>query len=181
MSTHSRFTQLATFTALSAAATLLLSACAGSTTGQPDAMAALAPASGSTVTGHVAFTQVAGALHLDVSVAGLTPGVHGFHIHEVGDCSAPDATSAKGHFNPDAHQHGNPSGDMHHAGDMPSLTADANGKVTASFDIKGVTLDAGATSIINRALVIHADPDDYKSQPAGNAGKRVACGVIKAG
>jgi Cu-Zn family superoxide dismutase len=139
------------------------------------AHADLAAASGSAVTGRVAVTAISGGVHLEVKASGLAPGVHGFHVHEVGDCSAPDASSAKGHFNPGAKPHGS------HAGDLADLTADASGMAHLSVDMPGLALDDGPTGIVGRAFVIHADPDDHKSQPAGNAGKRIACGVIKAG
>jgi superoxide dismutase, Cu-Zn family len=111
-------------------------------------------------------------------VAGLTPNrEHGFHVHEKGDCSAPDASSAGEHLNPDAKPHGSPQG-VHHAGDLPSLKADASGVASVSFEVKGSLLGAGAQDLMGKALVVHADPDDYSSQPAGNSGRRIACGVI---
>jgi len=139
------------------------------------AHADLAPANGSSVSGTVVVTSITGGVHLVVNATGLAPGVHGFHVHEVGDCSAADASSAKGHFNPGATAHGM------HAGDLPDLTADSSGVARLSADVAGVELGDGATSIMGRAFVIHADPDDHKSQPAGNSGKRIACGVIRAG
>ena len=139
------------------------------------AHADLAPASGSAVHGTVAVTAVNGGVRLEVKATGLTPGVHGFHVHEVGDCSAPDASSAKGHFNPGGKPHGS------HAGDLADLTADATGTATLTTVMTGLSLDEGPTGIIGRAFVIHADPDDHVTQPSGNSGKRVACGVIKAG
>jgi Cu-Zn family superoxide dismutase len=140
------------------------------------AHADLGPASGSEVSGTATVKSLpAGGVRIDVRVSGLAPGVHGFHVHEAGDCSAPDASSAKAHFNPTAQPHG------HHAGDLPDLTADASGNAVLSADLPSLELGDGANSILNRAFVIHADPDDHKSQPAGNSGKRVACGVIKAG
>jgi superoxide dismutase, Cu-Zn family len=142
--------------------------------GPAAAHADLGPASGSAVSGTVNLSAVAGGVHFDVKASGLKPGVHGFHVHEIGDCSAPDASSAKGHFNPAAKPHGQ------HAGDLPDLTADASGNAILSADVSGIELGDGATSILNRAVVIHADPDDHTSQPAGNSGKRIACGVIKA-
>jgi len=142
--------------------------------GPLQARADLGPASGSAVNGTVTVRALAaGGVHLDVKLLGLTPGVHGFHVHEVGDCSALDASSAKGHFNPTGKPHGS------HAGDLPDLTADAAGAARLSADVAGLTLDDAATSIMGRAFVVHADPDDHVSQPAGNSGKRVACGVIK--
>lgn len=138
------------------------------------AHADLSPASGSAVSGTVTVTSQAGGVRLDVKAAGLAPGVHGFHVHEVGDCSAPDASSAKGHFNPGGKPHGG------HAGDLPDLTADANGVAQLSASVSGLELSEGPAGILGRAFVIHADPDDHVSQPAGNSGKRIACGVIKA-
>jgi len=148
---------------------------AASAAGPAVARADLGPASGSQASGTVTVTALAGSgVHLDVKVSGLTPGVHGFHVHEVGDCGASDASSAKGHFNPTGKPHGS------HAGDLPDLTADASGAVRLSVDVPGLELGDGPTSIMGRAFIVHADPDDHVSQPAGNAGKRVACGVIKA-
>lgn len=157
---------------------VLLGACATSPVG-PMATAELQARSGSAVSGKVRFTEVNGRLRVDAQVAGLTPGEHGFHIHEVGDCSAPDASSAKGHFNPQGKMHGHHAGSERHGGDMPNLVANADGVARFSGDIEGLTL-SGMTGIIGRSVVIHADPDDYKSQPAGNSGKRVACGAVVA-
>jgi Cu-Zn family superoxide dismutase len=113
-------------------------------------------------------------------VRGLAPGSeHGFHIHDKGDCSAADASSAGGHFNPGAAQHGAGSG-VHHAGDIPNIKADARGVAHVDAKVAGVTLAAGATSVAGRSLVVHRDADDYTTQPAGNSGPRVACGVIAA-
>jgi Cu-Zn family superoxide dismutase len=147
---------------------------------KPDAVAELGPASGSQVTGTVTFLRLAGGgVHVAAKISGLTPGEHGFHIHEVGDCSVADASSAKGHFNPTGKPHGSQEGE-HHAGDMPNLIADADGKAHYSADFPGLEIGNGDGNIIGRAVIIHAVPDDYKSQPAGNSGKRIACGVIKA-
>jgi Cu-Zn family superoxide dismutase len=147
----------------------------GHAAGPTLAHADLGPASGNQASGTVIVTAITGGgVHLEVKVSGLTPGVHGFHVHEVGDCSAPDASSAKGHFNPTGKPHGS------HAGDLPDLTADANGNAQLSANVPVLELGDGPTSIMGRAFVVHADPDDHVSQPAGNSGKRVACGVIKA-
>lgn len=162
-------------------ATLLtLAACASSPPSKPDAIATLSPSSGSQVGGNVSFRNAAGGVFVEVIATGLTAGAHGFHIHEVGDCSAPDATSAKGHFNPKVKSHGHPMEGDHHAGDMPNLVADASGEARLSVVIPGLSVGSGEGNILGRGIVIHADPDDYKSQPAGNSGKRIACGVIKA-
>ena len=144
-----------------------------------DAAALLEGRSGSQVRGSVTFAPVGDKIRVSVQASNLTPGPHGFHIHEVGDCSAADAASAKGHFNPGGHAHGAVTAAEHHAGDMPNLVADADGNALMTSELAGVSLDEGSTGILGRAVVIHADPDDYTSQPAGNSGKRVACGVIR--
>jgi Cu-Zn family superoxide dismutase len=156
----------------------LITGCASMNQGSA-ARADMVARSGSTVSGTVTFTPVAGGLQVNAIIAGLTPGEHGFHIHEAGDCSAADASSAKGHFNPTGKAHGHHGGDTRHAGDMPNLIANAQGQASFSAKIMGLEL-SGNTGIIGRSVVIHADPDDYKSQPAGNSGKRVACGVVAA-
>jgi len=137
-----------------------------------EAVVTLAPASGSSVQGEVHVRAISKGVHFEGSVTGLSAGVHGMHVHEAGDCSAPDASSAKGHFNPLRQMHGM------HAGDLPDIVADASGKAKFSFDVAGIDLGTHEMGISGRALVIHADPDDHKSQPAGNSGKRIACGVI---
>lgn len=144
----------------------------------PSAVATLSPASGSQVSGVVRLVQEGDHIVVRARVTGLAPNSeHGFHVHEKGDCSAPDASSAGGHFNPEHKLHGSPSGE-HHAGDLPSLKADAAGVAATSFEVKGSLLGTGAGDLLGKALVVHADPDDYMSQPAGNSGARVACGVI---
>ena len=159
-----------------------LAGCAAGTRPEsPRAAAQLQPKSASQVAGSISFTQEGGTLRVVARVTGLTPNQeHGFHVHEKGDCSSADAMSAGGHFNPTAQPHG-PQAAAHHGGDMPSLKADAMGNVDTRFTIQGVTLapDA-ATSLIGKAVVVHAQPDDYATQPTGNSGGRVACGVIEA-
>lgn len=163
---------------MSALAASLLSACATTPAG-PMASADLQARSGSAVSGKVTLTESNGRLRLEAQVAGLTPGEHGFHVHEAGDCSAPDASSAKGHFNPAGKAHGHHAGSERHGGDMPNLVANAAGDARFSGEIEGLSL-SGASGVVGRSIVVHADPDDYKSQPAGNSGKRIACGVIVA-
>ncbi|MCL2876563.1 MAG: superoxide dismutase family protein [Betaproteobacteria bacterium] len=144
----------------------------------PQASALLAPTQGYTVQGNVVFRQEeGGSIRVIAEVSGLTPGSHGFHIHEKGDCSAPDASSAGGHFNPHQTPHGKAGEGNHHAGDLPSLEADAAGNAALNVVLNSLTLD-GDQGIVGRGLIVHADPDDY-SQPVGNAGKRVACAVIQ--
>ena len=134
---------------------------------------------GEGVSGTVTFTKTSGGVHVVADIKGLTPGAHGFHIHEKGDCSDPEGKSAGGHFNPTGMAHGGPDAMPHHAGDFGNLTADASG--TAKLDIvsKDISFD-GANSILDRAVIVHAKADDLKSQPAGDSGARIACGVIKA-
>jgi Cu-Zn family superoxide dismutase len=142
------------------------------------ATAKLQPTSGNTTAGTVSFVQSSGEVTVTAKVSGLKPGQeHGFHIHEKGDCSSGDGMSAGGHFNPTGKPHG-PQGADHHAGDLPSLKADAKGNAEASFKIHGLTIGSGATDIIGKGLIVHAQPDDYKTQPTGNAGARLACAVI---
>lgn len=164
---------------LSISCAALLTACATTPAG-PRAEARLEARSGSAVSGMVSFVQVGDKLRVEALISGLTPGEHGFHIHESGDCSAPDAMSAKGHFNPADKAHGHHGGNERHAGDMPNLVADAGGKASFKGEIGLLSLGGDANGIVGRSVVVHADPDDYKSQPAGNAGKRVACGTIRA-
>lgn len=144
------------------------------------ATATLASASGSSVTGTVSFTEMPEGVHVFAMVSGLTPGPHGFHVHERGDCSAPDGSSAGGHFDPAGMPHGDPGSAEHHAGDMGNIVADDAGNANYEQILTGVTLGDGPTSIVGRAVIVHADADDMTTQPTGNAGGRVACGVIEA-
>jgi superoxide dismutase, Cu-Zn family len=139
--------------------------------------ATLSPTAGNSAAGTVVFTQKGDKVTVTAKVSGLAPGGHGFHIHEKGDCSAPDGSSAGGHFNPTGKPHGAPGPD-HHAGDMPMLQVDASGNATLTADLEGVSIGGGATDIVGKSVVVHKDADDYKSQPAGNSGARIACGVI---
>ena len=141
------------------------------------AVAVLQPTKGSTVSGTVTFTKVDGGVQVGADVTGLTPGEHGFHIHEFGDCSDPEAKSAGGHFNPTGHQHGSPDVAEHHAGDLGNLTADATGKAHYERLDKDLKLD-GDHSIVGHGVIVHEKVDDLKTQPTGNAGGRVACGAI---
>jgi len=141
------------------------------------AIAVLHPTTGSNVTGTVTFTAEGDSVKVVADISGLTPGKHGFHIHEFGDCSAPDATSAGGHFNPSKHQHGAPSDTERHAGDLGNIEADASGKVHLEITDKVMKL-SGDDSIVGHAVIVHEKADDLKTQPTGNAGGRVACGVI---
>jgi len=145
------------------------------------ATAQLQPTKDSTVAGTISFSLVDGALRASGDITGLKPdSEHGFHIHEKGDCSAPDGTSAGGHFNPGSSDHGSIDASAHHGGDMPNIKADAQGNAHIDGPVAS-NVNAGkgdAFDIIGRGLIVHADPDDYKTQPTGNAGARLACAVI---
>lgn len=163
--------------ALIVVALTLMAACA-SQPQPPSALVMLSPASGSITNGIVRMVQEGDRVVVRARVSGLAPNrEHGFHVHEKGDCTARDASSAGEHLNPHGKAHGAPTTD-HHAGDLPSLKADAAGVAATSFEVKGTLLGTGAGDFIGKALVVHADPDDYMSQPSGNSGKRIACGVI---
>jgi superoxide dismutase, Cu-Zn family len=168
-------------TAFAAAAGL--SACAqfGGGSG-PTAVAKLEFTKGNTTTGTVTFTQMGDRVKVEARVAGLKPNAeHGFHIHEKGDCSSGDGMSTGGHFNPLSKPHAHHGTMDRHAGDLPALKADGNGVATLSITMDVITVAAGATSVIGRGMIVHRDPDDYKTQPTGNAGPRIACAVIAAG
>jgi superoxide dismutase, Cu-Zn family len=166
---------------LAAAVATLLSAC-GTGIGQSTATAQLAPTAGNEVRGTVGFTERGEGVRVAGEVRGLKPNAeHGFHVHEKGDCSSPDATSAGGHFNPGGSPHGQVGGAAHHAGDMPNLKADASGVARFEFMVPALRVADGPNAVVGRGLVVHRDPDDYRSQPAGNSGARLACAVINRG
>ena len=142
------------------------------------AAAQLESKSNSKVTGTVTFTKVGDEVQVVADIQNLTPGKHGFHIHEKGDCSAPDAASAGAHFNPSHQHHGGPATLDRHEGDLGNITADASGK--AHLDWKGKLSLAGKDSIIGKSDVLHEKEDDLKTDPSGNSGARVACGAINA-
>ncbi len=175
---------------------LVLAACAGTgeqRTATPAAAALsssiaaatanLSAASGSLASGQLKLMPMGGGVHITGTIGGLKPnGTHAFHIHEKGDCSAADASSAGGHFNPAGQPHGRASNPQHHAGDSDNLVANAEGTATVNAHFNGVVLGgSAANNVVGKAIVVHADPDDYTSQPSGNAGSRIACGVITAG
>lgn len=142
----------------------------------------LVSASGSLVSGQLTLTPMSDGVHITGAVGGFAPAsTHGFHIHEKGDCSAADAKSAGGHFNPATQPHGKAETGPHHLGDIDNIEADARGIAHVDAHVSGVVQGGGAANdIVGRAIVVHADPDDYRSQPSGNAGARIACGVIQA-
>jgi Cu-Zn family superoxide dismutase len=134
--------------------------------------------SGSSLTGTAEFMMHGDQMMVTVSVKGAPPGVHAVHIHEKGDCSAPDASSAGGHFNPGGHQHGAPDAKEHHAGDLGNMTVGADGTGSIMVHTGELSLE-GPNSVIGRAIVVHEKSDDFVTQPSGNAGGRIGCGVIK--
>jgi superoxide dismutase, Cu-Zn family len=141
------------------------------------AIAVLHPTSGNNVTAIVTFTASGNEVKVVADVTGLTPGKHGFHVHEFGDCSSPDGNSAGAHFNPTHKQHGAPDAAERHEGDLGNLVADSSGKAHLEWTDKVMKL-SGPDSIIGRSMVVHEKEDDLKTQPTGNSGGRVACGVI---
>jgi len=141
------------------------------------AVAVLHPTQGSSVEGKATFTTAASGVKVVVHVTGLTPGKHGFHIHEFGDCSAADGTSAGGHYNPAGAPHAGPEGSPRHVGDLGNVSADTQGKAAYDRTDRLVKLD-GPDSVVGRGVIVHAGADDLATQPTGNAGARLACGVV---
>jgi superoxide dismutase, Cu-Zn family len=140
----------------------------------------LSPTQGNTANGGLKISAAGNGVRISGMVQGLKPDSEfGFHFHEKGDCSAPDATSAGAHFNPTNQQHGSPQGQPHHSGDMLNVRSDAQGVAEVSVDNADVSLQTGQPNdVLGKALVMHAKPDDYKTQPSGNSGDRIACGVV---
>ncbi|HLL54759.1 MAG TPA: superoxide dismutase family protein [Myxococcaceae bacterium] len=171
-----------------AVAALTLSGCATSPGNPPppqgggaSATATIEGRSNTNTGGTARFTQSGKEISLLLQVTNLTPGTHAVHIHEKGDCSAPDASSAGPHWNPTGQSHGRWGHNGFHLGDLGNLDATADGTATLKLSTDQWTLgDGGPTDIVGKAVVVHAGVDDFTSQPAGNAGGRVGCGVITA-
>lgn len=156
----------------------LLGACASTPSG-PRATAQLQSTTGNATSGSVSFVQKGNKVLVSGEIRGLKPNAeHGFHVHEKGDCSSGDGMSAGGHFNPTGAPHGAHGMGMHHTGDLPSLKADAGGVARFNFESGSLAVGSGVTDIVGKGLIVHRDPDDYKTQPTGNAGPRLACAVI---
>jgi superoxide dismutase, Cu-Zn family len=135
----------------------------------------------SKLTGSVTLTEVEGGVQVKLSVAGIKPGKHGAHVHEKGDCSAPDGASAGGHFNPGGHPHALPSADPRHLGDLGNIEVGADGKGELDITVTGATLEEGKeNSYAGKAIIVHEKTDDG-GQPTGNAGGRIGCAVLKGG
>jgi Cu-Zn family superoxide dismutase len=165
-------------TALSATAvtTLLLTGAAHA----QNARTELKDADGKTV-GEATLEQKGDSVRIAATFTGLPPGTHAFHIHEVGKCEPP-FESAGGHFNPTGKQHGKDNAQGPHAGDLPNIQATSSGRVKVEVTATGVSLDGGKNGLLDAdgaALIVHEKADDYKTDPAGNAGKRIACGVVR--
>ena len=157
---------------------VLFTACA-SMGGNADAVATLAPTAGNAAWGTVEFHERSdGSVEVTARLNDVPEGTHGFHIHEKGDCGD-NGNAAGGHFNPAGHQHGAPNVGTHHAGDFGNIVADGSGNARTSFTTRSITLAAGASSAIGKAVILHANPDDLTTQPTGNAGGRIACGVVQ--
>ena len=164
--------------AFTCASLTLVSGCATMSTA-PQATAQLSPTRGNATAGQVRFAQSGDKVVVSGRITGLRPNAeHGFHVHEKGDCSSGDGMSTGGHFNPGGKPHGAHGRGEHHVGDLPSLRADAGGTVSFSFESTSIAVGGGAANIVGRGLIVHRDPDDYKTQPTGNAGPRLACAVI---
>jgi superoxide dismutase, Cu-Zn family len=160
------------------AAALLLAACASTPSG-PTATAQLQPTRGSAVSGTVTFVQQGDMVVVSGEVTGLKPNAeHGFHVHDKGDCSSGDGMSAGGHFNPLSAAHGGHHTTTHHVGDLPSLETNASGIARFYFESPSIAVGTGDSNIVGRSLIVHRDPDDFTTQPTGNAGPRLACAVI---
>jgi Cu-Zn family superoxide dismutase len=171
--------------ALSTLIMLLAQGCAFNTgRDQPQAVTAVGPTNvaekaAMTPEGRIYWASTPQGVKGWGKISGLLPGrTHGFHIHEVGDCSA-DGMATKGHFNPGGSAHGKHDAAAHHAGDLPSLTANAQGVAEFSFEVQGLRLDSSPQGIVGRAVIVHRDPDDFQTQPTGNAGPRPGCGLIQ--
>jgi len=167
-------------TLIALAAATLLAGCQMFRAEGPRAVAELRPTMGNTASGMATFTQVGDKVRVHAMVSGLKPGMdHGFHVHEVGDCGSGDGMSTKGHFNPYGKPHAHFSTPERHAGDLPALKADASGRAELTVELDVMTVVAGPSSVVGRGLIVHAQPDDYRTQPTGNAGARLACAVIR--
>src|SRR5262245_15492231 len=144
----------------------------------PESSALIEGRSGRRCTGFASFTEVPGGVSIVVDVQNVTPGLHGLHIAEFGNCDAVNASSAGGHFDPHGAQHGSPDAPVHHAGDLGNIQVDASGAGHYERVVAGLTVGPGPFSVTYRAIVLNERRDDFESQPAGDAGARIACGVI---
>jgi superoxide dismutase, Cu-Zn family len=159
---------------------VLLAACQTTPDEPLMATAGLSPTKGNKTRGEATFEEAGASVRVVIFVEGLKPDQeHGLHIHEKGDCSSGDGMSAGAHFDPHGKPHGIPGSKDSHAGDLPALKANKAGRANINVELDTISLKPGPTNIIGRAVIVHAAPDDYKTQPTGNAGARLACGVIQ--
>jgi Cu-Zn family superoxide dismutase len=160
------------------AAVVVLAGCSMHPAPGPTATATLAPTANQTAAGTVRLEEMSdGSVAVDVNLTNVPAGVHGFHIHDKGDCGD-NGNAAGGHFNPGASAHGAPTAPSHHAGDFGNVTADASGNVKTKFTTRAVTVSPSSSSAVGHAIILHGNPDDLTTQPTGNAGPRIACGVV---
>ncbi|MDQ5857049.1 MAG: superoxide dismutase family protein [Acidobacteriota bacterium] len=168
---------------LAAAGIALVAGCASRATTPPadaQARATIEPRSGSNVRGWAAFKdRSTGGVRVDVHIENAPPGVHGLHVHERGDCSAPDASSAGGHFNPGGMPHAAPGESRRHAGDLGNITIEANGTGHLELVTDLLTVRPGPNSVVGKSVIFHEKADDMTTQPTGNAGGRLGCGVVQ--
>lgn len=143
------------------------------------ASATIQPRSGSSLSGRATFSETPQGVRIEIVLADVEPGPHAVHVHENGDCSAPDASSAGGHFNPDGHEHGAPTGVAVHAGDLGNVWVGDDGRGRHVLLTPHLTVAPGPHSVVGRAIIVHAVADDMVSQPSGAAGARIGCGVIQ--
>lgn len=144
------------------------------------AQASMRDASGATRAAAV-LTQQASGVRIGINASGMMPGIYGAHVHAVGRCDAPDFTTAGAHWNPSGQQHGRDNPQGAHAGDLPNFAVGSDGSGSMSFTIPGARLTGGANPLMDAdraAVIVHAAPDDYRTDPSGNSGARVACGVV---
>ena len=142
------------------------------------AVAVIHPTEGNDIEGTATFTQTDNGVRVQATVSGLSAeSLHGFHIHQYGDCSASDGTSAGGHYNPDDNPHASPTDDVRHVGDLGNLPTNEDGVAEIDFTDNYIELN-GPNSILGRGVIVHAGEDDFESQPTGAAGSRLGCGVI---
>lgn len=160
------------------AAGVLLSGCGGMALRTPAAMANLSGSPGSQASGSIQFEQRGDRVLVDARISGLTPGPHGVHIHQKGNCTAANGSSAGPHFNPTADIHGGPADAHHHAGDLGNVVADASGVARLHLELAGIGLDAETTSVIGRSVLVGLRADDLVTQPDGGSGPPAACGLI---
>lgn len=143
------------------------------------ASAHVQPTKGSTARGVLWFAATDGGVRVTGEIGGLSPnGVHAIHLHECGDCSADDGMSAGGHYNPEGHPHAGPDAEMHHAGDLGNLHADASGVARMDLLCDDLSIAGPRNAVIGRSVIVHVNADDFTTQPTGNAGGRIGCGVV---